>query len=275
MFTIFRRNLLPILNALLPIDEPNEATLLITFVRKLQILEGNCDTKLMMLLKNCEPISRAFCPMLAPNSATFIIVVPKNSKYLIGIIATNSSIILIAFGKVFVKNPPIALTTVLVTDFMPSHRPIQKFLKLSDVFHNVTNAATRPAIAPTIKPIGLAIIVRFSAVCPAFASIIASFIFLNAPITVIMPDTALNIPIAVTIPVIADAIRGALSFSHCNLSITGFNSGNCTFSSGTTSFHISLTASDIPFTISRILGSEFFIAVIRESAKLLINCPMF
>ena len=55
-----------------------------------------------------------------------------------------------------VKNPTIPSITALHTFFTFSHKPIQKFLNHSHLFHNRTNPAISAAIAATINTIGFA-----------------------------------------------------------------------------------------------------------------------
>src|SRR5690625_3533430 len=58
-------------------------------------------------------------------------------------------------------------TTALATVLMPSHSPIQKLRKASERFQRVTNAATRPTMARTTRPMGLAAMTTFTAVVTA------------------------------------------------------------------------------------------------------------
>src|SRR5690625_102658 len=58
-------------------------------------------------------------------------------------------------------------TTALAAVLMPSHSPIQKFRKASERFQSVTNAATRPTMARTTSPMGLAAMTTFTAVVTA------------------------------------------------------------------------------------------------------------
>lgn len=82
---------------------------------------------------------------------------------------------------------------------MVSHAPITQFLKFSLVFHSVTIAATKPATAAIIKPIGFAAITAHK---PTNAVLIAVSPVTNAPIIALLLIITKNVAIAVPIPAI-------------------------------------------------------------------------
>ena len=97
---------------------------------------------------------------------------------------------------------------------MLSQRSIQNCLNSSDLFQSTTNAATRPAIAPTINPIGLAAITAFSSACFAARTISAAVMPCNAVVTAVIIATAFHARKAVPIATIRASILGRLSTIH-------------------------------------------------------------
>src|SRR5690625_7986017 len=58
-------------------------------------------------------------------------------------------------------------TRAFSTVLLPSHSPIQNLRKAWERFQRVTNAATRPTMARTTSPMGLAAMTTFTAVVTA------------------------------------------------------------------------------------------------------------
>ena len=235
---------------LLAMFPAHEARLEITLPRKPAIFPGNCDTKLIALLRNFLPAVVALDAMFETHATTLEMTLPRKLATFAGrfemkftTLLTNClpavaalSAMLVAHATTlemtplsqsenicgsceiveprFVKKSPIAWTALPMKSLIPFHALVTASRKPSFVFQSTTIAAISPATSPTTRPIGDASCAALRSRCAIVIPSVAVFQLLNAVTSASTFCATMIVPNAAEIPARSGAIVGRLSLSH-------------------------------------------------------------